>query len=131
MTHPVKTIEFNGQISSVGALSFVRAECIADLPTPLLLVRYALAGKLNPLGMRLDCDKRVFLDIVDDHGHDTDDESRRTKLNEIAIQIVSLLSPQVRALRQMNIAAAQAVRIRTAKQDRNKFVINKRKFPPP
>jgi hypothetical protein len=45
----------------VGWVRFLRAE-VPSQPSPFALVRYAIGSEEQALGLRLDMDKRVFLD---------------------------------------------------------------------
>lgn len=47
-------------------LSFLRAETSAKYRTPFVLVRYAINGIEQKEGLRLDLDKRAFLDHLED-----------------------------------------------------------------
>jgi hypothetical protein len=63
----IRKIEFGGQIKGSKALTFDRAEL---LPleygyVPLVLIKFSIMGHEQPLGLRLDLDKRAFLDNLD------------------------------------------------------------------
>jgi hypothetical protein len=60
-----KSIPLEGKIDDIGALHFLRAEWRRD-KSRFVLIRYALDGREQPLGLRLDLDKRVLLDSVGD-----------------------------------------------------------------
>jgi hypothetical protein len=62
----IKSVLLEGKLDDVGALRFLRAEWQRDR-SRCLLIRYAWNKHEQPLGLRLDIDKRVFLDRVDDH----------------------------------------------------------------
>lgn len=49
-----------------GKVEFLRAETSAKYRTPFVLVRYALNGDEQKEGLRLDLDKRAFLDHFED-----------------------------------------------------------------
>jgi hypothetical protein len=60
-----KSIALEGKLADIGALHFLRAEWQLER-SRFVLIRYALDGREHPLGLRLDLDKRVLLDSVDD-----------------------------------------------------------------
>ena len=49
-----------------GDVVFVAATVFDEPPVPFAIVNYKLAGKLQKKGLRMDLDKRVFLDHFDD-----------------------------------------------------------------
>jgi hypothetical protein len=59
-----KSIPLEGKLEDAGALHFLRAEWQRD-KSRFVRIRYSLDGIEQPLGLRLDLDKRVFLDSVD------------------------------------------------------------------
>lgn len=65
----VRAIDLKGHIPlpNDAAIEFLRAELpLARLHSPFALIRYALRGVEQEYGLRLDLDKRVFLDHFDD-----------------------------------------------------------------
>jgi hypothetical protein len=58
----VISIDLSDQVPNGSAVRFLRAEMAADYVTPFALVRYSLHGKEPEAGLRLDMDKRIFLD---------------------------------------------------------------------
>jgi hypothetical protein len=60
-----KFIVLEGKIEDVGSLRFLRAEWQHDR-SRFVLIRYARNGREEPLGLRLDLDKKVLLDNVED-----------------------------------------------------------------
>lgn len=62
----ILTIDLKKQIARKGDLEFLRAETSAKYRTPFVLVRYALMGAEQKEGLRLDLDKRAFLDHLED-----------------------------------------------------------------
>jgi len=65
----IRTINLKGHIPlpNDSAIEFLRAEMtLAQYHLPFALVRYALQGVEQEYGLRLDLDKRVFLDHFDD-----------------------------------------------------------------
>lgn len=56
-----RVIELRGEIESVGPVEFLWAD-MPMVPSPFAVVHYALHGEEQRLGLRLDMDKRVFLD---------------------------------------------------------------------
>jgi hypothetical protein len=58
-------VDLNHQVPDVDGVSFLRAEWW-DERSHFVLVRFALNGEEQELGLRLDLDKRVFLDHLSD-----------------------------------------------------------------
>jgi hypothetical protein len=58
-----RAIDLKGHVPNGAAIEFLRAEVPAgDYHGPFALIRYALRGVEQDLGLRLDMDKEVFLD---------------------------------------------------------------------
>jgi hypothetical protein len=63
----VRAIDLKGQIPNGASIEFIRAEvAIGQYRSPFALVRYALQGVEQDLGLRLDMDKEAFIDHFDD-----------------------------------------------------------------
>ncbi len=77
-----KKIEFEGRVEDVGGLRFLRAEWQRD-QSRFVLIRYAVNGREQPLGLRLDLDKRIFLDSLDDPKMDASVQERIPKILSI------------------------------------------------
>jgi hypothetical protein len=77
-----KFIALEGKIADIGALHFLRAEWQRD-KSRFVIIRYALDGREQPLGLRLDLDKRVLLDSVDDAEVDKSVQAITTKIWQI------------------------------------------------
>ena len=62
------TIDLKDRVEGGESIEFLRAETSATMNTPFVIVWYALDGREQDLGLRLDLDKRVFLDqgVFDD-----------------------------------------------------------------
>jgi hypothetical protein len=60
-----KQIDLEGKLQNIGSVRIVRAEWQRD-ESRFVLLRYVVDGQLQPLGLRLDLDKRVILDSVGD-----------------------------------------------------------------
>ena len=60
-----KSIDLEGKLADIGMLHFLRVEWQRDR-SRFVLIRYAWDGREEPLGLRLDLDKRVLLDSVAD-----------------------------------------------------------------
>jgi hypothetical protein len=58
-----RTIEIQGQIEGGNSVSFDRVKLFAH--SPFALVIYSINGEQQEHGLRLDLDKRVFLDNLD------------------------------------------------------------------
>lgn len=61
-----RRIDLRDQVPSAGPIEFLSADVSAAANTPFAVIHYADAGKKQPFGLRLDLDKRVFLDHLDD-----------------------------------------------------------------
>ena len=61
----VISADLQGKLGPVGPLQFVRADWWAEAPS-FVLLRYTLSGDLQELGVRMDLDKRAFIDDLDD-----------------------------------------------------------------
>jgi hypothetical protein len=68
MRKKTKKVDLKGRVPKKGTISFVSADVSANSASPLAIVHYEVAGVPQPLGLRLDLDKRVFLDHFDDPG---------------------------------------------------------------
>jgi len=66
----IKTIDLKYITQAAPWLSFLRAEWWDD-SSRFVLIRYSLEGKEQELGLRLDLDKKIFLDHMDDPKLDT------------------------------------------------------------
>lgn len=62
----ILTIDLRNKIPSGGGIEYLRAEKAVKHWTPFVLVWYALDGVEQKSGLRLDLDKRSFLDHFDD-----------------------------------------------------------------
>ena len=49
-----------------GEVAFVSATIFVDPPLPFAIVKYQVSGNLQEKGLRMDLDKRVFLDHFED-----------------------------------------------------------------
>lgn len=58
--------DLTGQIPKAGSIEFLSAEMSATATDSLAIIRYADDGEEQPYGLRLDLDKGVFLDHLDD-----------------------------------------------------------------
>ncbi len=61
----IKSIDLRGKIADAGAVHFLRAEWMVPR-SRFVIVRFSLHNKEQPLGVRLDLDKRAILDDVQD-----------------------------------------------------------------
>ena len=77
------TIDLKDRIEGGESIEFLRAETSATMNTPFVIVWYALDGKEQDLGLRLDLDKQVFLD------QDVFDDPRRDTFVEGAAPVIS------------------------------------------
>lgn len=67
---PFQRIELKDQVPSQSGIQFLYAEVAAASTGPLAIVHYADEGNEQPLGLRLDMDKKVFIDRLDDREKD-------------------------------------------------------------
>jgi hypothetical protein len=58
----VLTIDLRGKVPEGASIQFLTAEVPEIEDPPVALIRYTLAGEQPPAGLRLDLNKRVFLD---------------------------------------------------------------------
>jgi hypothetical protein len=86
-----KSITLEGKLEDIGTLHFLRAEWQRDI-SRFVLIRYSLNGDEQPFGLRLDLDKRVFLDSLDDPKVD---ESVQERIPEILSIIATARSQPV------------------------------------
>ena len=63
----IRVIDLKGCMPSRPPIAFLRVEMPTKYHLPLVRVRYALDGAEQDDGLRLDLDKRSFLDRVPDH----------------------------------------------------------------
>ncbi|HYM13687.1 MAG TPA: hypothetical protein VEU62_23310 [Bryobacterales bacterium] len=61
-----RTIDFRDPIKGGALITFLRAEVRKGTRSPFAYVRYSVQGEEQSGGLRLDLDKRVFLDHFDD-----------------------------------------------------------------
>jgi hypothetical protein len=81
------TVPLAGRIVGGESLEFLRLEKAARPTVPFALIRYAIDGEEQPLGLRMDLDKRAFLDHFEDQAKDA-------LLERAALQIVDLMSDE-------------------------------------
>jgi hypothetical protein len=79
-----KKIDFEDRVEDVGTLRFLRAEWQRDR-SRFVLIRYALDGREQPFGLRLDLDKRIFLDSLDNPNMDAAVRERIPKILSIVV----------------------------------------------
>lgn len=78
-------IDLRGRVPGGASIEFLRAEMPAEYRFPLALIRYSLRGVEQEHGLRLDLDKQVFLDHIED-------EEKEETIKQAAPQIVDYLS---------------------------------------
>jgi|SRR5208337_3843118 len=61
----IKTIPLDVRPSNSSIIQFLRAEVNASSYAPFALIRYAIRGNERSKALRLDLDKRVFIDLDD------------------------------------------------------------------
>jgi len=91
----IRSISLEGRIPKRKAITFLRAEINAKRRSPFALIHYLYNRSEQEYGLRLDLDKRVFLD------HPFPEEEENEALDEAAPGIVeylgSVLYPEVHA----------------------------------
>jgi hypothetical protein len=87
----VISIDLQSVIPPRGAIRFVRAELPRSPRPALVLVRYSRWGVEQATGLRLDLDKRVFIDQFDGNPED-----RQAFESGTALQIASHVSNELR-----------------------------------
>jgi hypothetical protein len=80
----IKSIDLRGKVPDAGAVHFLRAEWKVP-QSRFVIVRFALDDKEQPLGVRLDLDKRAILDDVKDEGTSAAVQARAEQIWEIVI----------------------------------------------
>ena len=88
----VRTVSLRHNVPKDASLKFLRVELVRGGFTPFALVRYAEAGVEQPLGLRLDLDKRAFLDHFDD-------PIKEDLANRVSRKIVRLVGKRLRSRR--------------------------------
>ena len=81
----IRSVKLKGRVPGGAGLEFERVEMPAGYDPPFALVRYSLCGEEQDTGLRLDLDKRVFLD------HFEDQKEREAVIEQAAPRIVDLL----------------------------------------
>jgi hypothetical protein len=61
----VTSADLRGKLDNFGPVRFLRAEWWKEAPR-FVLLRYAIRGQEQELGLRLDLDKQAILDSLDD-----------------------------------------------------------------
>lgn len=84
----IREIDLNGRLGENAAIKFLRAEVSKEHRLPFALIRYSLYGKEQEFGLRLDLDKRVFIDHLPD-------EQDEEILEKIAPKIVEILGAEL------------------------------------
>jgi len=79
----IREIDLRGRIGGNAAIKFLRAEVSKEHRLPFALIRYSLYGKEQDLGLRLDLDKRVFIDHLPDEENEGILERAAPKIVEI------------------------------------------------
>ena len=93
-----RTVELHGRVEKVGPLEFLWAVMPVTL-SPFAVIHYAYDGKREELGLRLDLDKKVFLDQPEA----VDSEVLRKAAEEVASILAAETAPEVRErFRRMN-----------------------------
>jgi hypothetical protein len=82
-----QTVDLSARGFSAGWVRFLRAEAPSE-PSPFALVRYAIAGEEQSMGLRLDMDKTVFLD-------QPEGEASRESLQRAAFEIADAVREAV------------------------------------
>ncbi len=59
-------VELKGRVNGGASIEFLQAVTSGTFSTPFALVHYAIGGARQDYGLRLDMDKRAFLDHLDD-----------------------------------------------------------------
>ena len=81
----IRIISLKGKIPGWNAIKFLRAEMSTRHRSPFALIRYSYNRSEPEYGLRLDLDKRVFLD------HPFDKEEENKAIDETAPKIVEYL----------------------------------------
>ena len=85
----MQAVDLKGHVPGDATIEFLRAELPPEeYGLPFALIRYSLQGKEQDFGLRLDLDKQVFLD----HLEDGDEEET---IKKAAPRIVEFLNKQL------------------------------------
>jgi hypothetical protein len=88
----VRAIDLKGYIPNGASIEFLRAEvAVGEYRVPVALIRYALQGVEQDLGLRLDMDKRAFIDHFDEEELEQAAQKAIPKIVEV---VGSALYPQ-------------------------------------
>lgn len=88
----IRAIDLKGHIRNGASIEFLRAELPAgEYHGPFALIRYALQGVEQDLGLRLDMDKEIFLDHFDE---DELEQAARKTIPKIVEVVGAALYPQ-------------------------------------
>lgn len=80
----VRTIDLKGYIPNGNSLEFLRAEvAVGQYRSPFALIRYALEGVEQNLGLRLDMDKRAFIDHFEEEDLESAIQKAAPKIAEL------------------------------------------------
>lgn len=82
----VITVDLRGEVRGGASIEFLCAETSNELAFPFAVVRYALEGREAETGLRIDLDKRVFLDHFDD------DSQKEAVCRRAAPELASLIA---------------------------------------
>ncbi len=86
-------IPLHGRVPGSAGIEFLRAEMPAGVRSSLALIRYKQYGQEMQYGVRLDLDKRVFLDHFED-------AAEEDVLQHAAPRIVSIMAKELCAARE-------------------------------
>jgi len=78
----IRTINLKGHVAGGASIEFLRAEVPETHRLPFALIRYSLQGVEQEYGLRLDLDKRVFIDHFEDEEKEKTIESAAPKIVE-------------------------------------------------
>jgi hypothetical protein len=80
----IESVDLRGKILDAGPVHFLRAEWKVP-QSRFVILRYALDNQEQPLGLRLDLDKRAILDDVRDEETSAAVKARAQQIWEIVI----------------------------------------------
>jgi len=77
-------VDLEGKVQNAGTIRFLFADVPASRSVPFAVIHYADDGEEQAYGLRLDLDKRVFLDHLDDPKKD---DAVRSRVLEIVVAV--------------------------------------------
>lgn len=84
-----RRFDLTGKIRKLGSIQILSVETSSTATEPLVILHYAENGDEQPYGLRLDLDKRVLLDHVDD---DANEKALCEEVDKIVSTVFKVIS---------------------------------------